>query len=172
MQVTWLLTVRRIDSPIERYTSIGWTPDHRIRSRARALIVSIITAEMKRWGVNRDRSIAIQGARSNAFYNASRGIASRRSILDPTATTFFETVHRGRFIVTVDRFDRTVTPKKPINYVFFTIISIRVEISIQLNCIDTLSLVSLDSFLFLSHFRIHGGVEVKIWWRTEGEIAA
>ena len=114
MQVTWLLTVHRIDSPIERYASIGWTPDHRIRSRARALIVGVITAEMKQWGANRDRPIAIQGAQSNAFYNASRGIASRRSILDPTATIFSKTVHRGCFIVTVDRFDQTVTPKKPI----------------------------------------------------------
>ena len=30
----------------------------------------------------------------------------------------------------------------------------------------------LDSFLFLFHFRVHGGVEVKIWWRIKGEIAA
>ena len=114
MHLTWLLIVRRIDSPIERYASIGWTPDHRIRSRARALIVSVITAEMKLWGANRDRPIAIQGARSNTFYNASRGIASRGSILDPTATIFSEMVHRGCFIITVNRFDQTVTPKKPI----------------------------------------------------------
>ena len=114
MQVTWLLTVRRIDSLIERYASIGWTPDHRIRSRARALIVSVITAEMKRWGANRNRPIAIQVARSNAFYNASRRIAFRLSILNLTATIFSQTVHRGRFIVIVDRFDRTVTTKKPI----------------------------------------------------------
>ena len=45
-------------------------------------------------------------------------------------------------------------------------------ISIKLTCLDTDPLVSLDFFLFRFHFRIHGGVEIKIWWRIEGEIAA
>ena len=45
-------------------------------------------------------------------------------------------------------------------------------ISIKLTCLDTDPLVSLDSILVLSHFRIHGGVEIKIGWRIEGEIAA
>ena len=45
-------------------------------------------------------------------------------------------------------------------------------ISIKLNCLDTITLISLDSILFLFHFRVHGGVEIKIWWRIEGEIAA
>ena len=108
MQVTWLQSRRWITMGARRLNVLV---DHRIRSRARALIVSVITAEMKRWGANRDRPIAIQGARSNAFYNASRQIASRRSILDPTATIFLKRSIMDRFIVTVDRFDRTVTPK-------------------------------------------------------------
>ena len=45
-------------------------------------------------------------------------------------------------------------------------------ISIKLTCLNTDPLVSLDSILFLFHFRIHGGVEIKIWWRIEGEIDA
>ena len=53
-----------------------------------------------------------------------------------------------------------------------TILSIRVEISIQLNCLDTLSLVSLDSIVFLFHFCTHGAFVVEIWWIIEWEIAA
>ena len=45
-------------------------------------------------------------------------------------------------------------------------------ISIKLTCLDTNPLISLDSILFLFHFRIHGGFEIKIWWRIEGEVAA
>ena len=40
--------------------------------------------------------------------------ASRPSISDLTIMIFFETVHQTHFILTVDRFDRTVTRKKPI----------------------------------------------------------
>ena len=40
----------------------------------------IITAQIKRAGENLDRQIAIQGAKSRAFYNASHQIASRSSI--------------------------------------------------------------------------------------------
>ena len=77
-----------------------------------------------------------------------------------------------RFIVIVDQNDRTVTPKFCLNRDALHDCMHSSWISIKLTCIDTDPLVSLDSFLFLFHFRIHGGVEIKIWWRIEGEIAA
>ena len=77
-----------------------------------------------------------------------------------------------RFIVTVDRNDRTVTPKFSLNSLVLRRCMHSSWISIKLTCLDTDPLVSLDSILFLFHFRIHGGVEIKIWWRIEGEIAA
>ena len=84
------------------------------QDQACAQISGVITVQIEPCGEHLDRRITIQGAKLERFYNASRGIASRRSILDLTGTIFSETVHRGRFIVTVDRFDRTITPKKPI----------------------------------------------------------
>ena len=54
-------------------------------------------------------------------------------------------------------------------YAFFALINRRVLrrcmhsswISIKLTCLDTDPLVSLDSFLFLFHFRIHGGLKSR-----------
>ena len=66
---------------------------------------------MKPWGAHLNRVIAIQGARSNVFYNASRRIASRRSTHDLTTTIFLKQSIVDRFIVTLDRFNQTVTPK-------------------------------------------------------------
>ena len=90
-----------------------------------------------------------------------------------------------KLIVTVRRYERIATVDEasntPIRQLhFFALINRRVLrqcmhsswISIKLTCLDTDLLVSLDSILSLSHFRIHGGVEIKIWWRIEGEIAA
>ena len=77
-----------------------------------------------------------------------------------------------RFIVTVDRNDRTATPKIVIKRNVLRRCMHSSWISIKLTCLDTDPLVSLDSILFLFHVRIHGGVEIKIWWRIEGEIAA
>ena len=64
------------------------------------------------------------------------------------------------------------SPIRPINRPFLRRSMYSSWISIKLTCLDTDPLVSLDSILFLFHFRIHGGVEIKIWWRIEGEIAA
>ena len=77
-----------------------------------------------------------------------------------------------RFIITVDQNDQTVTPKFSINR---SVLRRRMHsswISIKLTCIDTAPLVSLEFFLLLFQFRIHGGVEVEIWWKIEGEIDA
>ena len=90
-----------------------------------------------------------------------------------------------RLIVTVRHYERIATVDEasntPIGRLrFFALINRRVLrrcmhsswISIKLTCIDTNPLVSLDSILFLFQFRIHGGVEIKIWWKIEREIAA
>ena len=91
---------------------------------------------------------------------------------DPTATTYLKRSTMDRFIVTVDRNDRTVTPKFSINRRVLRRCMHSSWISIKLTCIDTDPLVSLEFFLLLSQFRIHGGVEVEIWWKIEGEIDA
>ena len=85
------------------------------RSIARALIKEVITAVIEFGREHRDRRIAIQQRKNNAFYNASQGDASGPSIHDPTEAIFPKTVHHGPFIVTVDRFDRTVTKFRPLN---------------------------------------------------------
>ena len=74
--------------------------------------------------------------------------------------------------VTVDRNDRTVTKIRPIKRHVLHDCMHSSWISIKLTCIDTDPLVSLEFFLFLFQFRIHGGVEVEIWWKIEGEIDA
>ena len=91
---------------------------------------------------------------------------------DPTATTYLKRSTMDRFIVTVDRNDRMVTPKFSINRVVLHRCMHSSWISIKLTCLDTDPLVSLDSFLFLFHFRINRGVEIKIWLKIEGEIDA
>ena len=91
---------------------------------------------------------------------------------DPTAMTYLKRSTMDRFIVTVDRNDRTVTPKFSINrHVLHDSKhpSLRFK---QLTVQTPLSLVSLEFFLFLFQFRTHGGVEVEIWLKIEGEIDA
>ena len=77
-----------------------------------------------------------------------------------------------RFIVTVDRNDRTVTPKFSLNRLVLCRCMHSSWISIKFTSIDTDPLISLEFFLLLFQFRIHGGVEVEIWWKIEGEINA
>ena len=132
----------------------------------------VITATIRSRGGNQGRWIAIQGAKSKRFItHLKRRIwtlhlrSDDRDIFrnDPSWT-----FHRNRRSKRSDDYDQKPY-KKTCSSSF---VSIRVEILIQLSCLDSLSLVSLDSILFLSHFRISRGVEVKIWWRIEGEIAA
>ena len=80
MHDTWRREERRIDGVLEIRASIAWTREPFITIRARALKGGIITAQIKTRGGNPDRRIAIQGAKSRAFYNASHQIASRLSI--------------------------------------------------------------------------------------------
>ena len=84
----------------------------------------------------------------------------------------FKTVHDGPFHRNRRSFRSDGYDKKPyIKRCSSTIVSIRVGNSIELSCLDTFPLVSLDSIVFLFHFRTSGAFEVKIWWRIEGEIA-
>ena len=72
MQVTWINTGRRIDGAMKCRAWIAWTqgpPDH---ISARAIFKGVITVEIESRATHPDRRIAIQGARSNAFYNASQ----------------------------------------------------------------------------------------------------
>ena len=71
MQDMWRREERRIEGALEIRASIVWTRGQFITIRARALKGEIITAQIKTRGVNPDRRIAIQGAKSRAFYNAS-----------------------------------------------------------------------------------------------------
>ena len=75
---------------------------------------SVITAVMTRHGSHLGRPIAIQGAIFNAFYNGHLRSIIQTVHPDRTAATFLQRSTMDRFIVTVDRFDQTVVPKKPI----------------------------------------------------------
>ena len=88
----------------EIHASIAWSTDHRSRLSARAFIKGIITVAIKDWRGESER-----------FYNRISSDESGPSISDPTDATFPKTVHRGPFIITVDRFDRTVTIQSPLN---------------------------------------------------------
>ena len=87
-------------------------PDHITRS---CLFKRIITAQIKCAREHLERQITIQLAQSSAFYNTYQRASSRRSIHDPTAVIFLKRSTMDHFLITVDRFDWTVTPKKCIN---------------------------------------------------------
>ena len=75
---------------------------------------SVITAVMTRRRSHLGRPIAIQGAIFYAFYNGHlRGIIQTVHP-DRTTANFSKQSTMDSFIVTINRFDRTVTPKKPI----------------------------------------------------------
>ena len=72
MQMTWLNKRHRIKGLAKRRAWIVWThgpPDH---DCARALKEGVITVMIETSAMHLDRQIAIQGARSSAFYNASQ----------------------------------------------------------------------------------------------------
>ena len=88
------------------------------------------------------------------------------------AATFLKWSTMDRSIVTVDRFDRMVTPKYPIKRHVLPICKAIESKSIQLICLDTNTLESLDPIFFYTHFRTFGGFEIEIWLSGEGEIDA
>ena len=75
---------------------------------------SVIMAVMTRHGSHLGHPIAIQGAIFNAFYNGHLRRIIQTVHPDRTAETFLKRSTMDRFIVIVDRFDRTVVPKKHI----------------------------------------------------------
>ena len=98
-----------------RSASIGCACGPPDRITCTCLFKRIITAQIKRAREHPDRRITIQRAQSSAFYNAYQRASSGCSIHDLTAAIFLKWSTMDRFIITVDRFDRTVTPKKCIN---------------------------------------------------------
>ena len=68
---------RWIEGAIDRRASIAWSTDHRITIKTRAEIQSVITVVMRSGGAHPDRPIAIQGAKSERFYNAYRAMNLR-----------------------------------------------------------------------------------------------
>ena len=65
-------------------------------------MLSVITVVIETSAMHLDRQIAIQGVRSNAFYNASQQASFERFITDRTAGTFLKRFTMDRSIITVD----------------------------------------------------------------------
>ena len=63
-------------------------------------------------------------------------------------------------------------PKYPINIDVLPICNAFEKESIQLICLETNLLESLNPILFYTQFRIHGGFKIEIWPNREGEIDA
>ena len=77
-----------------------------------------------------------------------------------------------RFIVTIDCFDQTVTPKSCINRGVLRCSKHSSWKSKQLVYLDTSPLESLDPIVFYTHFRTSGAFEFEIWLSRLGEIDA
>ena len=125
-------------------------------------------AQINARGVHPDRRIAIQRRRSDALYNAyPRGLnPSLPSRSD--GHDLSERVHGEPSI----EIHRTVTPKYPINRDVLPICNGFESKSIQLICLDTNTLESLNPILFYTQFRIHREFQIEIWPSREGEIDA
>ena len=107
-----------------------------------------------------------------AFYKRISSTSSDSSISDPMIATYLKRSTMDRSIVTVDRFDQTVTPKCTIKrHVLQCSKAFVLEIQ-KLICLDTSPLVSLDLIVFYYHFCTSGAFEIKIWWNILGEIGA
>ena len=46
------------------------------------------------------------------------------------------------------------------------------DIQVKSNCLDTTIQVSIDLFLFLTHFRVLGAFEIENWLKERGEITS
>ena len=104
------------------------------------------------------------------FYKRISSTSSGPSISDPTIATYLKRSTMDRSIVTVDRFDQTVTPKCTIKQdVLRCSKAFELEIK-KFIYLDTSTLVSLDLIVFYSQLRTSGAFEIKIWWNRLGEI--
>ena len=95
-------TILSVQEPwIKRWSNrsawIAWT-----RGRTRALKEGVITVVIETYAMHLNLQIAIQGARSDAFYNASQHISFERFITDRTAATCLKRFMMDRSIVTID----------------------------------------------------------------------
>ena len=138
----------------------------------RALKEGVITVVIETYAIHLDRQIAIQGARSNAFYNASQRASSERFIKDRTAAICLKLFTMDRLIVTIDINNWTVAPKTCINRDVLLISKAFESKSIQLIILDTNTFESLDPIFIYAHFRTFGGFEIDIWPSREREIEA
>ena len=74
MQVTWRGAERWISWTDDRQASIAWSADHGRSINARAFIQGVITVVMRSGGAHPDRPIAIQGAKTERFYNTYQAV--------------------------------------------------------------------------------------------------
>ena len=71
VQVTWQRERRRIGWSVDHHASIAWTRRPPIAIKNTCLNIGIITVLIKSRATHLDHQIAIQGAETRAFYNAS-----------------------------------------------------------------------------------------------------
>ena len=84
------------------------------RIKRTCFLKGVITPLIKRAGAHLDRQIVIQGTRSKVFYNASQTAHPDAPSKIRWLRHFLKRSMMDCSLVTVDRFDRTVTPKYPI----------------------------------------------------------
>ena len=110
------------------------------------------------------------GAMQSVLKRISNG-SSGPSIGDPMDPTYSKRSTMDRSIVTVDHFDRTVTPKYTIKEdVLPNSKAFELEIN-KLIYLDTSPLVSLNPTVFYTQFRTSGAFEIEIWPCRSVEIA-
>ena len=82
---------------------------------------------------------------------------------------------KRRVISTVDHdptVDLTVTP---LFFYKFSVLrdgNVPLDFRVKSNCLDTTIQVSIDLFIFLTHFHVRGAFEIENWSRGEGEITS
>ena len=76
VHVTWRKEKRRIGWSVDHRASIAWTRGSPIAIKNTCFNKGIITVLIKSHATHLDRQIAIQGAKTHAFYNASHQASS------------------------------------------------------------------------------------------------
>ena len=158
------------------HAPIEWTRGPQITDQARAFFTRSYDGHdsIKRyasWSLDRDPTGAIQGVFKCISSGSIRSVHLRSDGHDLTLPFWIDAFNLDRWCglnASIGRF----SPIRPINRRVLRRCMYLSWISIKLTCLDTNPLVFLDSILSLSQFRIHRGVEIKIWWKIEREIAA
>ena len=167
LQVTWLMERRWITIEARRSDALT---DHRIRSNARVVNSGVLTAVIASCGMHLNVFHSNRGDQMCFITHLNGRIQTVDR--DPTATIFLKRFTVDRFIVTVDRFDRTITPKMYINRGVLRYSKHSSWKSKQLICLDTSPLDSLDPIVFYTHFRTSVAFEIEILLSRLGEIDA